>query len=299
MDTAQSFERYQTILKTTEGSAKAAEKSMQWISEFAVKTPYELDETTDAFVRLRAYGLDPTNGLLQTLGDTSAAMGKPLMQAVEAIADAITGENERLKEFGIKASKKGGTITYTYTDKAGIQQMAKVAANNRKQIEETLSRIWGEKYGGAMGELAATFGGTVANLGDQWTRFQKMVMDSGVFKVMTARIQELLETLDKMAANGEMQRWAKDLADIMLALFETLWETGRAIANMIKAAAPWIRANKDLVVWAGKWLFFAGVFLSAFGPLYMGFTFIASGAIKFIAVCGNFRRIGTGAIIMV
>ena len=100
VNTAQSFEKYQTILKTTEGSAQAAEKSMQWISEFAVKTPYELDETTDAFVRLRAYGLDPTNGLLQTLGDTSAAMGKPLMQAVEAIADAITGENERLKKFG-------------------------------------------------------------------------------------------------------------------------------------------------------------------------------------------------------
>ena len=32
-------------------------------------------------------------------------MGKPVLQAVEAISDAITGENERLKEFGIKGSK--------------------------------------------------------------------------------------------------------------------------------------------------------------------------------------------------
>jgi predicted phage-related tail protein len=50
-------------------------------------------------------------------------MGKPLMQTVEAIADAMTGQNERLKEFGIKAEAIKGTnrIIYEYTDKHGRQ----------------------------------------------------------------------------------------------------------------------------------------------------------------------------------
>ena len=129
MRTASDFERYQTILETVEGSSRKAQRSMDWISRFAVKTPFELDQVTDAFVKLRAYGLDPTGGLLRSLGDAASAMGKPIMQAVEAIADAVTGENERLKEFGVKARTKGDTITYEYTFKGETKT---VQANARQ-----------------------------------------------------------------------------------------------------------------------------------------------------------------------
>lgn len=92
---------------------------MAWIGDFAATTPYDLAQVTESFIQLKAYGLDPVqNGLLRTLGDTSAAMGKPIEQAVEAIADAVTGENERLKEFGIKARVEGDEIVYAYTKTA-------------------------------------------------------------------------------------------------------------------------------------------------------------------------------------
>ncbi|MDU4876757.1 MAG: tape measure protein, partial [Neisseria subflava] len=117
ISTSAEFEKFETILGTIEGSSEKAKASMGWISDFAAKTPYDIAGVTDAFIKLRAYGMDPkNNNLLRTLGDTSAAMGKPIMQAVEAIADAVTGENERLKEFGIKAAKQAGKIAYTYTD---------------------------------------------------------------------------------------------------------------------------------------------------------------------------------------
>ena len=41
------------------------------------------------------------------LPNTASAMGKIVEQFVEAVADASTGEFERLKEFGIKASSEG------------------------------------------------------------------------------------------------------------------------------------------------------------------------------------------------
>ena len=104
VDTAAKFERFQTILETLEGSSQGAKRAMDWVSDFATRTPYELDEVMDAFVSLRSYGMDPTKGLLTSFGEQSVAMGKPLMQAVEAIADAMTGENERLKELGITAN---------------------------------------------------------------------------------------------------------------------------------------------------------------------------------------------------
>lgn len=48
------------------------------------------------------------------MGDLAASQGKSVDQLIEAILDAMTGENERLKEFGIKASKSGNTVKYTF-----------------------------------------------------------------------------------------------------------------------------------------------------------------------------------------
>lgn len=73
VDTASQFEKFSAILETVEGSSKKAKGSMGWVSDFAAKTPYELDQVMDAYVKLKSYGMDPMNGLLKSLGDTSSA----------------------------------------------------------------------------------------------------------------------------------------------------------------------------------------------------------------------------------
>lgn len=219
VSTSAEFEKFETILGTIEGSSEKAKASMDWISDFAAKTPYEVAGVTDAFIKLRAYGMDPkNNNLLRTLGDTSAAMGKPIMQAVEAIADAVTGENERLKEFGIKAAKQAGKIAYTYTDSAGKQQTKLVDANSREQIQATLQAIWNEKYAGAMDKLSNTWEGITSNIGDQFDRLKLEIGRAGIFdgaKEGLKAFQSMLENLD-----------ADDLKEIA----ETLVEIGRVSA---------------------------------------------------------------------
>ena len=246
VDVASEFEKFKTILETTEGSAAGADKAMKWVSDFAAKTPFELAEVTQAFVKLRAYGLDPTNGLLRTLGDTGAAMGKPVMQAVEAIADAVTGENERLKEFGIKGSKKGGQVTYEFTDKAGRQRTKTVDAENRKMIESTLTAIWNEKYGGAMDKLSGTWAGMVSNVKDQWARFANNTMNAGLFDWMKGRLSDLLGTLDRMAANGELQSWAERTGKSLVAFAENAWALGKSIVDTTAKIAAFVGGWENL-----------------------------------------------------
>ena len=246
VDVASEFERFKTILETTEGSAAGADKAMQWVSDFAAKTPFELAEVTAAFVKLRAYGLDPTTGLMKTLGDTGAAMGKPVMQAVEAIADAITGENERLKEFGIKGKKSGGQITYEYTDKAGKQRTKTVDGENRKMIESTLTAIWNEKYGGAMDKLSGTWAGMVSNVKDQWARFANNTMNAGLFDWMKGRLGDLLGNLDRMAANGELQMWAQKTGLQLVAFAENVWTLGKAIVDTTTKIAAFVGGWENL-----------------------------------------------------
>ncbi|PID51470.1 MAG: phage tail protein [Pasteurellales bacterium] len=273
--TAAQFEQFKAILETTEGSSTKAQKSLDWVREFATKTPYELKEVTAAFVRLRAYGMNPTNGLLKTLGDTSSAMGEPLMQAVEAIADAVTGENERLKAFGIKASAIKGTniIEYVYTDKMGKQRVAKANKNNRKQIEETITKIWSLKYDDSMNKQSETIIGIWSNLQDKWSDFQIMIMQSGAFDWIKEKLKGVLDNLNKMTQNGELQKWAEDVGAVIKEIAQGLFEFGQKVFEAVKFVAKFARENKGLITTFVKWSAISGSLLTTIGGLSMVLSF--------------------------
>lgn len=240
--TASQFERFQTVLEQTEGSSAKAKTAMGWVTDFAVKTPYELGNVMGSFVKLRSYGIDPTNGTLKTLGDTAAAMDKPLNQAVEALADAVTGENERLKEFGITASKAGKTITYEYTNAAGRMERRTVRSGNRLKIQAALMEIWASKYGGAMEKLSATWAGMVSNVADIWQKFQLMIMQSGLFDWMKDKLKSVLDQLSAWEADGTLRRIAENIGQTIQTALTQLWTAGVAAWRMIRkvgAALQW------------------------------------------------------------
>lgn len=288
LDTASQFEDLEAVLRSVEGSSEKARAAMTWTSDFAAKTPYELAEITESYKQLRAYGLDPTTGLLQDLGDTAAAMNKPIMQAVEAMADAITGENERLKEFGIRASKGGGQITYEFTNKAGEQQSVSVAEDDRAAIESTLRTIWNEKFAGAMDERSRTWSGMISNMGDQWTRFNNMMMAAGLFDWMKDKLRGLLDTVDKMAADGSLQAIATEWGTNLVNIAKGAWEIGSAIASVSSTLAGFVGGweNLMLIIVAIKLtplmtsLFALG---SAIAPLAMSYLPMVLAAFKALA----------------
>ncbi|MBP1862140.1 tape measure protein [Rhizobium herbae] len=268
--TASKFEKFQTILETTEGSSAKAKAAMGWVTDFAVKTPYELDQVMDSFVKLRAYGLDPTNGLLQDLGDTAAAMGKPLEMAVEAIADAVTGENERLKEFGIKAAVKGNEIYYTYTVN-GQKKIAKALASDPGGIQAAITGIMRERYGGAMEKLARTWDGMVSNLSDIWLKFQLAIMNAGLFDWMKGKLQGVLDTVNRLQATGELDKWAAKIGAAIQSVLEGTWTFATRAYEIFSKLAVYLQAASDYV---GGWENLAMVLAGfAFAP-----TLIATAA---------------------
>ncbi|MGX2951275.1 tape measure protein [Ursidibacter sp. B-7004-1] len=291
--TAGKFEQFKMILETVEGSSEKANKSFEWVKQFAVDTPANLDDAMEAFVRLKAYGLDPTNGLMHTLSDTSAAMGKPVMQAVEAIADAVTGENERLKEFGITGSAIRGTnfIEYRYTDKDGKQRVAKVDKTNRKQIESTLQAIWNEKYKGAAEKQSKTLLGIWSKVGDVWTNFQMQVMQTGAFDWIKNKLQGVLNTLDTMQQNGELQKWAEDIGSVIQEVIQGLWAFGEKLVDVVKKIAEFARENKGVIASIVKWSAVIGSSLTVFGALSMAMSFALYPVARLIYGFGHLTKI--------
>lgn len=265
------FEQYQVMLEGMEGSTTKARKAMRWVQKFAQDTPYELDQVMEAFVALKAYGIDPMNGSLMSLGDGAAGMSKGIDQAVEALADAVTGEYERLKEFGIRASSAGDKVTFTYRKNGkDIQRTVKATGS---EIEKTITGIFSDRFGGGMARQSKTLFGIMSNLKDMWSGFLLMIADAGIFDKVKAKLQEWQELLNVMVQDGTFQAWAKAISDRLSEAFdwalkfvsETDWDqVGRDFKTIADALVIAARAIVTMAQWAPK-VRFATEFAS--GPL--------------------------------
>ena len=113
-NTRKEFATYEAVLKNAIGSTKAAASTMKMIQTLAADTPASVAEWTQAYIKLINRGITPAKEELIQMGDIASSQGKDIDQFIEALLDAMTGENERLKEFGITAKKNGETTAFTF-----------------------------------------------------------------------------------------------------------------------------------------------------------------------------------------
>jgi len=216
--TAANFERLKTALATTLGSTEAANEQFAELQAFAAATPFSLEEVTNGFLKLKNRGLDASAKALTAYGNTASAMGKSLDDMIEAVADAASGENERLKEFGIVGSKAGDKVTYTF------RGMAKEVAFSSKEIEKHLISLGEANFSGGMEAQSRTLGGLWSTVKDGFDQFIVGIMDSGI----TSSMKDLMGTFSGMSETGKL------LSDI---LSVTLGGAFTIVAGTVKGAA--------------------------------------------------------------
>lgn len=171
--TTAEFQKMEAVLATTLGSKSAAKVAMDQIVEFASKTPFQVNELTDSFVKLANRGFRPTMAEMTALGDLASSTGKSFDQLTEAALDAMTGEFERLKEFGVRASSEGDKVRFTFK---GVTT----------EVEKTDEAIKGylislgnaEGVTGSMAAISETVGGQISNLEDNFSQLQLAIGSS-------------------------------------------------------------------------------------------------------------------------
>jgi hypothetical protein len=84
--------------------------------------------------------------------------------------------------------------------------------------------IFDERYQGAMEKMSKTLGGIFSNLSDHWSRFQYMVMSSGLFDVIKNDAQKLLDIFNTMANNGELQKHTQKVAEVLKEVYGVIKE---------------------------------------------------------------------------
>jgi hypothetical protein len=230
------FDKLNGSLVTATGSSENAAVAFKALEAFASTTPFDLKQTTEAFVQLRNLGLTPSERALTSFGNTASSKSKQLSDVVEAVADAATGSFERLKEaFGVTATQMGDNVALSF------QGSTAVIAKDAKEIQEYLIKIGEVQFGGAMSRQINTLDGAVSNLGDTWQSAMRTIASNGVGDEATSGVLAMVGALNDLSAilnvvggaahkQGEQVKEASILHQGLTAIFETLAVTGVNVA---------------------------------------------------------------------
>jgi len=236
------FDVLYSSLKTVTGGAQSAGVAWDKLTSFAAKTPYTLDQTVKGFVKLKALGLDPSERAMTSFGNTASAMGKDLTQMTEAVADASTGEFERLKEFGIKAKTQGDQVSFTF------QGVTTTVKNSAQEITEYLTKIGEVNFAGAMQTRMDTLDGAMSNLEDSWQALYLSISKSGVGDLIGDMVKQAATAIQELSISIESGGLTEHF-DTMRTMMKAAEVVGVSLAGAL--VGRMIPAISAMVVQAG------------------------------------------------
>lgn len=184
--TRKEFAKYEAVLRNTFQSQEKATQAMKMLQQLAADTPASLKEWTEAYIKLVNRGLKPTSQELTNMGDLAASQGKSVDQLIEAILDAMTGENERLKEFGIKAAKNGETTKFTFrgvtTEVRNSEQAIKDYLLSLGQLEGVVGSmaVQMQELEGMQSNFGDTVDSVLNRIGKKMEPFYKGLLRRGI-----------------------------------------------------------------------------------------------------------------------
>lgn len=237
------FQKFEAVLTNTLGHNGAAKAALSQITEFASKTPFQVNELTASFVKLANQGFIPTLKQMQALGDLASAMGKSFDQLTEAIIDAQTGEFERLKEFGIRASKQGDKVTFTFK---GVKKQVDFTADSIREYVLSLGEV--EGVTGGMEAQSKTLGGTLSNLKDAWDQLSisigKLIEGDGMVSAFLNNLAAGAKAIAD-ALGGPTREELIKTRDLLAQIREKAWAE-KDMATWDRARAAWQEADERL-----------------------------------------------------
>lgn len=221
------FEILQKRLEALTGSAEAGEEAFAWIKDFTRNTPFQLDQVTDAFVRAKAFGLDPMDGTLQAIADQAAKTGGG-MEALNGIVTALgqayskgkiqAEEMLQLVERGVPAWDLLAQATGRSV--AELQKMTTAGELGRREIG-LLIKALGESGAGAAAEQMTTLNGLISNAKDTFIDFLNTINEAGLLEYAKQQIKGLADALEEMRKSGDLADLAKRISDGIINVAES------------------------------------------------------------------------------
>lgn len=236
--TGAAFEALEGRLKSLLGSSDKAKDVFAQIKDLAKTTPFEVQGLTEAYVKLTAFGLQPSVKQMQAITDTAATLGggtESLQRVTLALGQAWT--KSKLQGDEILQLAEAGVPVWDLLAKATgkntteLQKMSEAGTLGRDAILKLIDALGTENMG-ASAALMETFNGAVSNAKDALSEFYALIAQSGVLEYLTGQLQAVLAEFDRMKANGELKAEAKAIADTFVKLAEGVKTAAEAVSAM-------------------------------------------------------------------
>lgn len=288
-ETRKEYARFEATLRNATGSSEEAAEAMKMLQQLAKDTPASVSEWTESYIKLVNRGIKPTTDELTAMGDIAMSQGKDIDQFIEALLDAMTGENERLKEFGITASKNGKTTAYTFrgvttevqnTDMAiknyilslgklqGVQgsmatqmnELAGLESNLGDQMESIYNKI-GKKlepaiksFMGTLGKIMGTISGYLDSTNEKFEdQIGKVISLQTKLGPLLSRYDDLkIKTKLSAAEQSELNSLIKEIARIVPSAVSEWNDYGEAISVNTEKAKEFIETEKKRLAYINR-----------------------------------------------
>lgn len=202
LDTNRSMESLRAQLLALTGSADQAQQTFDFITQFAVNTPFEIQGLTKAFITLQNYGLTPTTEVMQAITDQAAKLGgrTETLQGITLALGQAWGKGKLQGQEILQMVDQGVPVwdllaKVTGKNVAELQKMSENGEITRDVIDKLIKKM-GEMATGANAAAMDTLNGKISNLADAWHQFEDALLQSKAEGTLKSIVSSITDTLN-------------------------------------------------------------------------------------------------------
>jgi tape measure domain-containing protein len=261
IQTGAKFETMAIQMRAVTGSAESAQIAMDWITDFTASTPYQLEQVTNAFVRMKAMGLDPMDGTMQAVADMTSYLGgsmETMNSIVLALGKSFTVGKMSMEELRMLA-ERGVPVFDILAKKLGVTNEKIVEMSSKGQLGRDAIQLliegMGELAGGASQSLMESYTGLWSNLQDHITLAMKELSEGGILDAAKDGLRSLVGIMVDLRESGKLAEWGKQVGDALRSLADQIPSIIGFVKDLFKNLLEIIPVAIELgKIWAGIWV---------------------------------------------
>lgn len=259
------------LTKLMEGMSKESTKAarqaeamsdVKFVFNMAQNAPFEVKALTDAFVKFKSGGIDPTNGSMMALVNSVAKFGgttETLHRASIAIQQMSGKGVISMEELRQQLGEAVPNAINLMAEGAGqsVEIFAKKVSDGTVQASMALQNMFTVmtiENAGAASEMMDSWTGMLALLKTKFELFKKDAGDAGFFNESKKALQDVIDMFDTMGAKSLSFEIGRTLGDAVVAvrdMIEFFSKWGETIKTVGQLFLLYFGASKLMELGAG------------------------------------------------
>ncbi|WP_434523876.1 tape measure protein [Photorhabdus asymbiotica] len=302
IEAAAQMQKIQILLEGVNKSAAdpkaAARQDMDYIVNMAKTAPFSMGALTDAFVRFKSVGLDPTDGSMKSLIDSVVRFGGDsalLKRSATAIQQMSANGVISMEGLRQQLGEAVPTAMQAMANASGVTlaELTKQISTGTVEAESALKLLFiglEAQNKGAANDLMVTYTSALTQLQTSFTLFADNIGKSGSLESMTNVFRDLTNYMNSV----DGQKMALNIGENLSSAIESLRTMAKFVGDNIglfKTLAEIIVAGLGFSLLKKGILGTAGAAMDMGRAVKNGFSMINSASVAAVSTVGRISKL--------